>query len=170
MKREPPVKIDLIQAGPCHRRLLRHLYELYCHDFSPMTKSDIGDDGLYTADDFLSDWPADLHIFLIKADGQWAGFAWIARGSYIDPAIDDHYLMDEFFVLRKYRSRSLGEQAAVRLFSIYSGTWEVGEILENVDAQVFWRKVIGRCTDDHFDEVLVDNERWHGPVQIFTTS
>jgi predicted acetyltransferase len=163
------MQIDLIRAGPHHRRLLRQLYELYCHDFSPMTKSDIGDDGLFTADDFLSDWPADLDIFLIQVDGQWAGFAWMARGSYIDPTIDDHYLMDEFFVMRKYRSRHIGEQAAVRLFSIYSGTWEVGEILENVDAQVFWRKVIGRYTDDHFDEVTVDNERWHGPVQVFIT-
>lgn len=164
------MQIDLIRAAPHHRRLLRQIYELYCHDFSPMTKSDIGDDGLFTADDFLSDWPADLNIFLFKVDEHWAGFAWIERGSYIDRTIDDHYLMDDFFVMRKYRSQGIGEQAAVRLFSSYSGTWEVGEIRENIDAQVFWRKVIGRYTDDHFDEVLVDNERWHGPVQIFTTS
>ena len=162
--------IELVPAGPHHRALLRHLYELYCHDFSPMTRSDIGDDGLFTPDEFLIPWPIDLRMFLIRVDAHWAGFAWIASGSYIDPAIDDHLLMDEFFVMRKYRGRGLGEQAAVRLFNQFTGIWEIGEIPENVEAQSFWRKVVGRYTGDHFEDTFVDNERWHGPVQIFATS
>lgn len=164
------MKIELIRAQPQHRSLVRRLYELYCHDFSPMTRSPIGDDGWWTDDDFLRVWPDDeLQIFLVRLDDHWAGFAWVARGSYIDPFIDDHFLMDEFFILRQYRRQGLGEQVAVRLFSKFSGTWEIGEIPENVEAQAFWRMVIGRYTDHHFDERTVDNERWHGPVQIFST-
>lgn len=161
--------IELRRATPQHRVLLRQLYELYCHDFSPMTQVDLGDDGHWTADDFLDPWPDDLHIYLIRVDKQWAGFAWLAFGGYCDPRTTDHTLMDEFFVLRKYRRRGVGEWAAVKLFNQYPGTWEVGEIPENVEAQQFWRTIIGRYTDGHYQEVDVDNPRWHGPVQIFET-
>ncbi len=160
--------IDLIRAVSTHRSLLRQLYELYCHDFSPMTRAEIGADGYWTGDDFLDPWPDDLHIYLIRVDKYWAGFAWVAFGSYSDPP-SDGFLMDEFFVLRKHRLRGVGEQAAVWLFNQYSGRWEVGEIPENVEAQHFWRTVIGRYTDGHYREVNVNNGRWHGPVQIFNT-
>ncbi len=160
--------IDLIRAAPSHRLLLRQLYELYCYDFSPMTQEEIGDDGCWTGDDFLDPWPEDLHIYLIRVDKRWAGFAWVAFGGYVDPN-SANFLMDEFFILRKYRRRGVGEWAAVWLFNQYPGAWEVGEIPENTDAQCFWRTVIGRYTDDAYREVSVNNGRWHGPVQVFTT-
>ena len=65
--------IELRRAAPAHRSLLRQLYELYCHDFSPMTRADIGDDGYWTGDDFLDPWPDELHIYLITVDQHWAG-------------------------------------------------------------------------------------------------
>jgi predicted acetyltransferase len=164
------MRIELIRATAQHRRLVLQLYELYCHDFSPMTQSDIGDDGYWTGDDFLTPWPGDqLQVFLVRVDEQWAGFAWIARGSYLNPVIENHFLMDEFFIMRKYRRQGLGEQVAVRLFNKFEGVWEVGEIPENVEAQQFWRAIIGRYTAGQFQEVDVHNERWQGPVQIFET-
>ena len=164
------MRIELVRATPPQRGLLRQLYELYCHDFSPMTGADLGADGYWTGDDFLAPWPDDrLQIYLVRVHAQWAGFAWIARGSYLDPAIQHHYLMDEFFILRKYRRQGVGEQVAVRLFNSFEGVWEVGEIPENVDAQAFWRRVIGRYTDHHFQEFHVDHEPWHGLVQTFRT-
>ena len=159
--------IKLQRAAPQHRSVLRQLYELYCHDFSPMTRADIGGDGYWTADDFLIPWPDDLHIYLITVDDHWAGFAWVAFGSYLDPHTADHRLIDEFFILRKFRRQGCGEWAAVWLFNQYPGTWEVGEIPENVEAQQFWRTVIDRYTNGSYQEVNVDNQRWHGPVQIF---
>lgn len=161
--------IELLRAAPAHRTLLRQLYEHYCHDFSPMTRVDIGDDGYWTGDDFLDPWPDELHIYLIRVAQRWAGFAWIAWGSYAEPHGPAHFLMDEFFILRKYRRRGVGEWAAVWLFNQYSGVWEVGEIPENVEALQFWRTILGRYTNGQFKEVNVDNEYWHGPVQIFET-
>jgi len=160
--------IDLLRAAPSHRSLLRQMYELYCHDFSPMTGADVGDDGYWTGDDFLDPWPDNLHIYVIRVDRQWAGFAWVAFGSYVDLHAAN-FLMDEFFVLRKYRRRGVGEWAAVWLFNQYPGTWEVGEVPENVEAQQFWRTVIDHYTGGQYREVNVNNARWRGPVQIFTT-
>ena len=158
--------IELLRAASGHRSLLRQLYELYCHDFSPMTDVDMGEDGYWTGEDFLDPWPDDLHIYLIRVDHCWAGFAWVAFGGYVDPRAAN-FLMDEFFVLRKYRRRGVGEWAAVWLFNQYPGTWEVGEIPENGEAQAFWRTVIGRYTSGNYREIQVNNEHWHGPVQIF---
>ncbi len=167
------MKREIIEATKEHRGVLRALFELYAHDFSPMTGSDVSANGMYTGDDFLSDWwdeRGDVwHPFLLQIDGNWAGFAWVEEGSYIEPMDDqvNHWLMEEFFIVRKYRGRGVGEWFARELFDRFPRTWEVGEIDANTDAQRFWRKVIGRYTNGAFDEVVVNNDRLKGPVQRF---
>jgi predicted acetyltransferase len=162
---------QIIPATKEHRRVLRALFELYAHDFSPMTRADVRDDtGMWTDDSFLADaWEGDtFHPFLLRVSGRLAGFAWVEEGSYIRPNEDRHWLMEEFFILRKYRGQGVGEWFATQLFDRFRGAWEVGEIRENKDAQAFWRKVIGRYTRGQYEEVIVVNERWEGPVQRFT--
>jgi predicted acetyltransferase len=164
------VKLEIIEATQQHRTLLRQLFELYAHDFSPMTGEDVNDaTGMWTDDAFLTNAWRDPHFhpYLLKVNGKWAGFAWVEEGSYTRPDEDEHWLMEEFFILRKYRRQGIGEWFARALFARHPGMWEVGEIHENVDAQRFWRKVIGRYAGA-FDEIIVDNERWVGPVQQFT--
>jgi hypothetical protein len=39
---------------------------------------------------------------------------------------------------------------------------------QNQAATAFWRRVIGRYA--RFDEELLDDERWRGPVQRFDTT
>ncbi len=164
------LNLEIIEATQKHRAILRQLFELYAHDFSPMTGEDVNEvTGRWTDDAFLANaWHGDPHFrpYLLRANGRWAGFAWVEWGSYIDPDEDEHWLMEEFFILRKYRRQGIGEWFARALFDRFPGTWEVGEIHENVDAQRFWRKVIGRYAA--FDEVIVDNAQWVGPVQRFT--
>jgi predicted acetyltransferase len=164
----------IIPATKRHRRVLRALFELYAHDFSPMTGADMDAHGAFTDDDFPMRWWQTrgdaFHPFLLTLQGVWAGFAFVGEGSYIRPGEDRHWLMEEFFILRKYRRRGLGEWFATQLFDRFPGVWEVGEIRENVDAQAFWRKVIGRYTGGRFEEVIVSNEHWEGPVQRFHTT
>jgi hypothetical protein len=38
---------------------------------------------------------------------------------------------------------------------------------QNLNAQAFWRHVIGEFTYGHFEEHELDNEHWRGPVQVF---
>jgi predicted acetyltransferase len=79
----------------------------------------------------------------------------------------EHALIEEFFVMRKYRHKGVGEYVAHHLFDRFPGVWEVSEMVQNVPAQAFWRKVIDRYTGGRFIEVTLDSELWRGPVQVF---
>ena len=166
------MKREIIEATKDHRSVLRALFELYAHDFSPMTGADVNAHGTYTDDNFLEGWWDDyadvFHPFLLAVDGKWAGFAFVEEGSYITSGEDRHWLMEEFFVIGKYRNQGIGEWFARALFDTFRGTWEVGEIAANTGAQQFWRKVIRRYAGT-FDENIVNNDRWQGPVQRFET-
>jgi predicted acetyltransferase len=163
--------METIAATDRYRAVLRRLFELYAHDFSPMTGADVDERGAFTDDDFLREAfeHGDFHAFLLRIDGRWAGFAFVLQGSYVAPGVNRHWLVEEFFVMRKYRGRGAGEWFARQLFARFPGVWEVGEIHENMDAQRFWRKVIGRYTDGRYEEIDVNNARWEGPVQVFET-
>jgi predicted acetyltransferase len=47
------------------------------------------------------------------------------------------------------------------------GRWEVRVITQNAPAQVFWRSVIAEYTQGAFQEALLDDEDWRGPVFSF---
>ena len=64
--------------------------------------------------------------------------------------------MDEFFVMRKYRRIGVGSAFATRLFDMFPGRWEVAEVAPNTNGAAFWRAVIGKYTDGHFEERIED--------------
>jgi len=61
--------------------------------------------------------------------------------------------ISEFFVLRRHRRRGVGTEVARRVFDRYPGKWEVTQLTRNVDAQAFWRRVIGDYTGGRYDEL-----------------
>ncbi len=75
--------------------------------------------------------------------------------------------MAEFFIMRKYRQRGIGEYVARYIFDQFTGAWQVGQIYENQSATTFWRKVIISYTLGDFHEHEFNNENWRGPVQTF---
>ncbi len=80
-------------------------------------------------------------------------------------AADEKRAIDEMKHAEKLIGRLLfleGQPVVSTLNSLHIG--------ENVEAQHFWRTVIDRYTDGHCREVNVNNQRWHGPVQIFSTA
>ena len=97
-----------------------------------------------------------------------AGFALVDRKSRLSAA-DDVWDMAEFFVLRRQRRAGLGMAAAHRIFSTHPGPWEVRQGNANVAATSFWRAAISAFTGGTYSEELVDDERWRGPVQRFTS-
>jgi predicted acetyltransferase len=163
------MEIDVHIATPTEKPILRNLMELYLYDYSEFDGADPGPDGLYGYPYLDQYWmEKDRYPFLIRKDGKLAGVVLVTRYNYLSGELD-HWVIAEFFIMRKYRSGGVGEFAAQQIFDRFPGDWQVGQINENVSATVFWRKVIQRYTGGKFQEVLLDNERWRGPVQIFSS-
>ena len=93
--------------------------------------------------------------------GRLAGFALVKdRADFAGAGVRE---INEFFVLRKYRRRGVGTRAAEALFALFAGRWEVAELVWNVAAQRFWRRVIVRCAAGE----IVERRRRHGDLSFF---
>lgn len=142
------------------------MFELYVYDFSELLGLDVGDDGRFRVPPLDAYWTDPRrHALLVRVGEKLAGFALVHEGSHL--SADEVFDMAEFFVLRSYRRRGVGEQAARWLFDHFRGRWEVRQKAENVGATAFWRRILGRYTGGRFDEVRIDDDRWRGPVQRF---
>lgn len=153
------------QAAIGHKLVLRHLLELYTYDMSGYEALNVDEHGLYGYRYLDHYWTeTGRFAFLLKADGHWAGFALIRSiGEEADGA--DVYSMAEFFIMKHYRHKGLGERLAVAMFDRFPGKWKVGQMEANVQAQAFWRSVIGSYTNGNYAEIRESG--WDGPIQTF---
>ncbi len=154
------MRVELVEATPAEKPALRRLLELYQYDFTEYTDDDVGSDGRFGyryLDAYFGE--ADRHAFLIKADGRLAGFVMVRRAASV---ADDRDVMDmsEFFVMRKYRRRGVGAEAARLAFDRFPGRWEVREMAANTPAQSFWRRIITGYTRGNFTERWLDDNVW----------
>lgn len=74
------------------------------------------------------------HPFLIKADEETVGFAFVREGK--------PHQMAEFYLEPRMRRSGKGLAAARRLFARFRGDWEVHELATNSQAVKFWRAAI----------------------------
>jgi predicted acetyltransferase len=77
--------------------------------------------------------------------------------------------VSEFFIVRRHRRQGIGTSAAAALFALRRGVWEVRERTGNTAARAFWRRAIGAYSSGHFEELAVEDDRWHGWVQRFVS-
>jgi predicted acetyltransferase len=126
--------------------------QLYLYDLGTLDGWDIRDDGVFgdaaNVEGFWTD--PKRRSFLIRVDGKLAGFALVRDGAHF--AGEGWREISEFFVLRRYRRRSVGTEVAQRLFDTIPGKWEIAELTSNVEAQTFWRRVVARYTGGRFEE------------------
>jgi predicted acetyltransferase len=151
------------EARPEEREVVRHLLQLYLHDFSEFDGDEVNARGLYEYPWLEEYWQAPNTAFLFRVAGNYAGFCLV--GGDVLLAGSDHSI-SEFFVLRKYRHCGLGRFAASHIFSSRPGVWEVAQRESNRSAQAYWRKVIGGYTNGDYADRTLNTKAWHGPVQI----
>ena len=153
--------VEVRPALPADRDALKQMVQLYVYDFSELLPLELGDDGRFT-EPLLDELDERRRAFLIRADGHLAGFAIVHHGSRLT-GDSETWDMAEFFVVRRHRRTGVGSQAARWLFAAHPGRWEVRQRPENVAATAFWRRVIAQ-----YDEVVMNDAKWSGPVQRFT--
>jgi predicted acetyltransferase len=160
--------LRLVLAQPEQRPLLDRLLQLYEYDFSEYGGLDVDEDGLFPTEDLDRTWRSGYDIFLLQVHDQTAGFAFVMRHeAYLGDG--EVTLLDQFFVMRKYRRRGFGTRAATSLFGRYPGPWELATVRPNKAAQAFWPRVIGDYTGGAFQEQPDGCARWRGPIWSFRT-
>jgi len=123
------MEIAVIPATSADTLVLTRLEQLSSYDFSEYGGTDVDANGLFGAANIdnpygLDPDEVDPLAFLIRVDGQFAGYAVVTHhDSYFDHG--KPYLLSQFFVMRKYRRRGVGEQVARSLFDQFPGRWEV---------------------------------------------
>jgi predicted acetyltransferase len=136
------VDVEVVEALDDDRTVVRRLLQLYHYDFSEIDGSDVNPHGEYLHRYFDEYWiDSDRKAFLFRVEGALAGFALVFTGEPHDIA--------EFFVMRKYRRRGVGAQAAAFLFGRFPGRWTVRQHLTNRGATAFWRKAIRYPFQEH---------------------
>ena len=136
------VDVAVVEALDDDRTVVRRLLQLYHYDFSEFDGSDVNPHGEYLHRYFDEYWTdPDRKAFLFRAGGALAGFALVFTGEPHDIA--------EFFVMRKYRRRGVGAQAAASLLDQFPGRWTVRQQLANPAATAFWRKAIRYPFQEH---------------------
>jgi predicted acetyltransferase len=156
------VRVDVAPAAPDERPVLARLLQLYQYDFSEIDGGDLDPSGLYSyvePDPWFS--RPDHRPFLIRVEGHLAGFALVRQHA------PDDFEIEEFFVVRKYRRRHVGEQAARQLFDRFPGRWCASQTRDNHAARFFWRGVIDRYTEGRFRETLQPALRYPASTQAF---
>ena len=134
----------------------RNLVPYYVYDMSEYLGWACTPDGRFDGCDMLPTYWSEpgKHAFMLRAGGEPAGFA-LVRGNHEEEDLD--YTIGEFFVLRKFRRRGVGERIARQLSDMFRGRWKVAQLMRNTPAIAFWRKVIGRYTDGAFSECKEDS-------------
>ncbi|MEO6467798.1 MAG: GNAT family N-acetyltransferase [Acidimicrobiia bacterium] len=144
--------VHVVGAELPSKPVLWNLFQLYAYEFSEFTDQDIDDDGAYAYKYFDRYWTdADRTPYLFRQDDRLAGFALVRSGEPHD--------MAEFFIMKKYRRRGLGADAAHQVFARHPGAWQVRQMTANTRATAFWYRAI----PVPFEEVVDD----HGPRQLF---
>ena len=145
--------------------LFEQLVEFYLYDFSEFMGSDLDEQGRFGPGDLLDGCWVDprRHTYLIRVNGQIAGFAIVDRLDIPFPG-EPQWEMAEFFILRNYRRRGIARIGVLWLFAHHPGRWVVKEFTQNSGAIRFWRRVISQTTGDSYQEISLP----HGIAQVFT--
>ena len=153
------MRVAIQAVTPATQSVVGHLLQLYEYDSSAVFGADVEHDGLYHVIDPDELWQPPYRIYLIRVDDHWSGFAFVTRHpAYFGTG--ETWLMNEFFVMRKYRRTGVGTMLARAVFARFPGEWQVRQITANPAATAFWRQAI----PVHFVQETLD----HGPVQRFT--
>ena len=131
---------------------MENLLELYLHDFSEFSDVEIGEDGRFGYPFLNQYWDdPDRFPFLILADEQLAGFALVQQETDPRNGVKTTDLA-EFFVLRQFRRQQVGSQAAIIIWDLFPGLWQVRVLLGNRSAYFFWKELIATYSANQFEE------------------
>ncbi|PHB24080.1 GNAT family acetyltransferase [Bacillus toyonensis] len=103
-------------------------------------------------------WKNDgITPYFIKVDHSIVGFLLLLERPFLKKEND--FCMNDIFILNQYRGKGIGKQVIENLLEEKRGQYFVIELLKNVPAVSFWKKVY-RELNIEFDErkQMIDDE------------
>lgn len=151
------MNIEIVKVERKDKEILREMLRDYEKEITD------GKDGEYKY--FDSYWEKENRWpFFIKVDEKIAGFVLVNQHNLVEPEAKN---LSEFYVKKEYRGQRVGLRAAIKVFEIFPGKWEIRQMIENQKAHVFWLKVLSEYTRGKFKETKMDYEKWRGWIQTF---
>ena len=159
------MSIEIIPSLITDKSIIQRMMELFRHDLSEFEDIDLDEHGYFGYPYLDYYWvEPDRYPFIVRVDGKIAGFALINQHTHFP---DSQYSVAEFFILRKYRLRGIGRQAAVDIFDRFRGRWEISKLPTNVAALIFWHEVIKSYLLERYTETVVEIQNQKRVISCF---
>jgi len=138
----PNLNIQIIKATLDQQVIIAQLYELYTYEMTDLADFDIHDDGYFGYADLPLYWSdPNKTPYLVWVNQKLAGFVLIQKGSPIE-ADPDVWDIAEFFIMRKFRQKDIGQFVAHHIWTMHPGRWQIRVWDNNVTANLFWKNII----------------------------
>lgn len=155
------MKIDLKSIEIKEKKLLKKMLEAYERELTGEKKPPE-----YKYLDLYWEKESRNPYFII-VNGAITGFALVNKHVLVN---SDGHNIAEFYIKSKFRNKGIGKAAAYKIFRLFPGKWENRQLKSNGSAQLFWKKIINEFTKGRYQEVWLDDDRWHGSIQTFDTA
>ncbi|KIL48188.1 GNAT family N-acetyltransferase [Jeotgalibacillus soli] len=135
------MSVTLQEVSENEKTVLHNLYSYYLHDLSRFTPNlNIDERGFFDYEDLNSFWTTDgISPYFIKFEGEIIGFMLLLERPFLIKEND--YSINDIFILNKYKGKGLGIQALKELFDNKKGQYFVIELVNNLPAVSFWKKI-----------------------------
>jgi len=145
----------ITKAEQNDKHILRHVMTLYLHDLSEFNSDlEINQrNGLFEFD--VLDWffeKEGLTPFFIRMDDdKTIGFILLQSGPFSNPEFAD-YVLNSFFIMKKYRRQGLGRAACKVFFEQLPGRYAISQIKTNTPAIEFWKNVYKSLNIEYYEK------------------
>jgi len=155
----------LVKACDSEKNALKNMFQLYLHDLSAYTTNlNINADGIFENNDIDTYYEKDTLIpMVIQHNNMISGFILLNTPPYASQGYN--YYINDFFVLRKFRGKGVGNTAAEELFRAYPGKYAMVQLIKNDVAINFWKRVLNENGFEFEEkEVIIDGDAciFHG--------
>lgn len=155
--------VEVTPALPEEEPILANLLELYAYDFSEFIDLELGADGRFGYKSLPLYWRESArHPFLVRVNGNLAGFVFVRRGSQVS---ESRYVWDmtEFFIVRGYRRLGIGMKVTQDIWNRLPGMWEVRVTDRNRKAKEFWARAVSEFIGEAIEPNTFekDGKLWH---------
>ncbi len=156
------ILISLIRVKKDEEAVLHNLMQFYIYEFNKYIPLKLEMNGSYKNFNLERYWDdPNYHAYFVKLHEEYIGFALVASSAENSPNV-----IEEFFIIQKYKGHGYGKEVAQNLFNMFPGKWRISQIEKNLPAKAFWRSVISNYTNGKFEESIDENQR---TIQVFDT-